>query len=570
MTLPDGSVASGGKLYFYENETTPPVPKMVYSDPLMTVAHTQPIVLTSSAYLPDIFGEGLYTVVYTDENDVQVWSRDNVGSTEDSSQFEDWSSITRYRQNEIVRGSDGNYYRSIDSNNTGHDPVTSPEYWEQLEFITVWNEFVEYSQGKVVTHNDRIWLSAEDDNLNNEPGTGPEWEDPADMTAAEILARLKTVDGPGSGLDADLLDGQHAADFLLSANLASKAEAQAGTAGKILDAAGGHAMVKKWGLGGAAIPDTDFSDVTDTRFIYAQTAATSDSPADFSVGVNINQTAGQTLGIQIAGRINGSSLFFRGSNLNGNFSSWNELWSTHNLQKVSSPTDTTSDAVPTVGWMGQGVPILLNSGDDLYNLPDLNPGEVAQYKYSSASVPSNPPEESASGYVRRIFHSSSFESLEVYVPDSGRRYTNEMISGSWAGWQEAGSSSITYAGPQEYTSADEDGSGNIAISLDFTGIYKFFTLDFDTTPLITTSGTINITITNLPNTATDDFVKVWHIQFNRAGRKNVVFTLPGSVTESRIGTATYQSGAGDFDLYEIRYVSSDPNRLLFSRIDART
>jgi hypothetical protein len=35
----------------------------------------------------------------------------------------------------------------------------------------------------------------------------------ADMTANEILTALQTVDGPSSGLDADTLDGQHAADF---------------------------------------------------------------------------------------------------------------------------------------------------------------------------------------------------------------------------------------------------------------------------------------------------------------------------------------------------------------------
>ncbi len=35
----------------------------------------------------------------------------------------------------------------------------------------------------------------------------------ADQTAQEILDALKTVDGPGSGLDADLLDGLTAADF---------------------------------------------------------------------------------------------------------------------------------------------------------------------------------------------------------------------------------------------------------------------------------------------------------------------------------------------------------------------
>lgn len=39
----------------------------------------------------------------------------------------------------------------------------------------------------------------------------------ADQTAAEILAALLTVDGAGTGLDADLLDGQHASDILAAA-----------------------------------------------------------------------------------------------------------------------------------------------------------------------------------------------------------------------------------------------------------------------------------------------------------------------------------------------------------------
>jgi len=39
----------------------------------------------------------------------------------------------------------------------------------------------------------------------------------ADQTAAEILTAIKTVDGAGTGLDADLLDGQHAADIISAA-----------------------------------------------------------------------------------------------------------------------------------------------------------------------------------------------------------------------------------------------------------------------------------------------------------------------------------------------------------------
>ena len=38
-----------------------------------------------------------------------------------------------------------------------------------------------------------------------------------DQTANEILTLVKTVDGTGSGLDADLLDGQHASDILAQA-----------------------------------------------------------------------------------------------------------------------------------------------------------------------------------------------------------------------------------------------------------------------------------------------------------------------------------------------------------------
>ena len=48
----------------------------------------------------------------------------------------------------------------------------------------------------------------------------------ADQTAAELLASLITVDGSGSGLDADLLDGDHKSDILAAA--ASNAAAQIG------------------------------------------------------------------------------------------------------------------------------------------------------------------------------------------------------------------------------------------------------------------------------------------------------------------------------------------------------
>lgn len=44
----------------------------------------------------------------------------------------------------------------------------------------------------------------------------------ANYTAADVLAKLLTVDGPGSGVEADLLDGQHGAYYLAWENLTGK------------------------------------------------------------------------------------------------------------------------------------------------------------------------------------------------------------------------------------------------------------------------------------------------------------------------------------------------------------
>lgn len=51
---------------------------------------------------------------------------------------------------------------------------------------------------------------------------GPAGADGTSISAADILTRLKTVDGATSGLDADLLDGQDSAYYLAWANLTGK------------------------------------------------------------------------------------------------------------------------------------------------------------------------------------------------------------------------------------------------------------------------------------------------------------------------------------------------------------
>lgn len=62
-------------------------------------------------------------------------------------------------------------------------------------------------------HTDNNYTTAEKSKL-----AGVEAGATADQTAAQILTAVKTVDGAGSGLDADLLDGNHASAFALASH----------------------------------------------------------------------------------------------------------------------------------------------------------------------------------------------------------------------------------------------------------------------------------------------------------------------------------------------------------------
>lgn len=176
--LNDGSVASSGKLYFYENKD-PNTKKDTFSDEPETIKNTNPVLLDGEGRCPPIFGTGRYTVVLKSNHNIQQWSRDDVDLTSVLGQFADWSAIITYRVNDIVRGSDGKYYSSIASNNLGNDPVSSPTLWEELSFLTVWNSSATYSQDDIVIHDGAFYRSVSDGNIGNQPDSSPTnvWED---------------------------------------------------------------------------------------------------------------------------------------------------------------------------------------------------------------------------------------------------------------------------------------------------------------------------------------------------------------------------------------------------------
>jgi hypothetical protein len=73
----NGNPLAGGKLYFYESDTT--TPQAVYSDAALTVPATS-VTLDAAGRCPNIFAsyEDTYRVVLKNSSEVTIWTKDNV------------------------------------------------------------------------------------------------------------------------------------------------------------------------------------------------------------------------------------------------------------------------------------------------------------------------------------------------------------------------------------------------------------------------------------------------------------------------------------------------------------
>ena len=70
----------GALLNFYKSGTT--TRKTTYSDSAQTVANTNPVVADGDGRFGTIYLSGIYKVVLTDKNSVQIWEVDAVQSEE--------------------------------------------------------------------------------------------------------------------------------------------------------------------------------------------------------------------------------------------------------------------------------------------------------------------------------------------------------------------------------------------------------------------------------------------------------------------------------------------------------
>ena len=155
-----GTLLSGGKLNFFEAGSTT-VRKDTYSDQGLTTANSNPVTLTESGVIPDIFLDGQYYVTLTDRNGILIDDADNVGDVAEGT-FAVWNSTTTYGSGgqNIVTGSNGNVYVSITSPNLGNDPISSPTAWEQVRLIPVYNTNVTYGDNDLVDGGDGTLYSS--------------------------------------------------------------------------------------------------------------------------------------------------------------------------------------------------------------------------------------------------------------------------------------------------------------------------------------------------------------------------------------------------------------------------
>jgi hypothetical protein len=164
-----GDPLINGKLFFFESGTT--TPKPTFADVNYTIPNAHPVVLTAAGRQPNVFFSGSAKAILATSSGTQILVRDPVGETD--SQFGDaWIASKDYNANDVVQGSDGNFYVSLINGNVNNNPVSTTGSWTFL-YSVEWNQGTTYKEGSVVTYEAIVYQSLQNANLNQNPSTQP-------------------------------------------------------------------------------------------------------------------------------------------------------------------------------------------------------------------------------------------------------------------------------------------------------------------------------------------------------------------------------------------------------------
>jgi len=173
-----GNPLVNGKVYFYETGTT--TPKNTYADINYNIPNANPVILTAAGRQPNIFFDGVAKAILTKSDDTQVLVRDPVGDT--ASTFGNaWIASKDYNANDVVQGSDGQFYVSLINGNVNNNPVSTTGSWTFL-YSVEWNAGTTYKLGSVVTYQTIVYQSLQNANLNQNPLSAPSFWVPIQLT----------------------------------------------------------------------------------------------------------------------------------------------------------------------------------------------------------------------------------------------------------------------------------------------------------------------------------------------------------------------------------------------------
>lgn len=175
-----GNPLAGGVLKFYESGTNTPL--IVYSDSAETIIAGSEITLNAAGRVPNIFYTGTARVILEDSDGVQIFDRDPVGGESQFNNFSVWDNSVIYQQYDIVRGSNGLFYESIQNENQGNNPTDNPlsnTAWKEVQLVNIWNTNINYPVGYILREADRLYVSLISNNQGNQPSTdgGANWQD---------------------------------------------------------------------------------------------------------------------------------------------------------------------------------------------------------------------------------------------------------------------------------------------------------------------------------------------------------------------------------------------------------
>lgn len=187
---------AGGRMFFFEATPGSTTLKSTFTTSAGDIANSNPVILSAEGFEPNIFGEGSYRVELRSsiaDGDLLQWNINPVDFSQVGGAFDDWLSTVDYGVSgvNIVFGSDGLYYISIQSPNINNDPVVSPEFWTQFDLLKRYNTNEAYLIGDPVTFNNKFYTSLTGSNLGNQPDVSPsDWQITSQTFSGALVGAL--------------------------------------------------------------------------------------------------------------------------------------------------------------------------------------------------------------------------------------------------------------------------------------------------------------------------------------------------------------------------------------------